>query len=306
MKRKNWKKAAAAAVSVMCIAGALIGCTTNSKGVSNENGTQTTSAGQTTGEISVISREDGSGTRGAFIELFGVEEKDANGNKTDNTTDDATITSSTEVMMTTVAGNVKAIGYTSLGALNTNVKALKIDGVEATAANVKNGTYKISRPFNIATKGDVSEAAQDFINYIMSAEGQKVVEDNGYISESNKGSFTSNGASGKIVIAGSSSVTPLMEKLAESYRKINAGADIQIQQNDSTTGMTYTIDGTCDIGMASRALKDSEKSAGLTDQAIALDGIAVIVNNNNSNDTMTSEQVKSIFTGKTTDWKDIR
>lgn len=307
MKRKNLKKAAAAALSVLCLATVLVGCGSEGKTTSKDGGTQTTTGEtKTTGEISVISREDGSGTRGAFIELFGIEEKDSSGKKIDNTTEDATITSSTEVMMTTVAGNVKAIGYTSLGALNTNIKALKVDGVEATAANVKNGTYKISRPFNIATKGTVSDAAQDFINYIMSAEGQKVVEDNGYISQGNKGAFTSNGAAGTVVLAGSSSVTPVMEKLAEAYKKLNANVDLQIQQNDSTTGMTYAADGTCDIGMASRELKDSEKSAGLTGQAIALDGIAVIVNKGNSLDAMTSAQVKAVFTGDTTDWKDLQ
>ena len=258
------------------------------------------------GAISVVSREDGSGTRGAFIELFGIEEKDASGKKVDNTTDDATITNSTEVMMTTVAGDEAAIGYTSLGALNSSIKALKVDGAEATAANVKSGTYKISRPFNIATKGTVSEVTQDFINYILSEDGQKIVESNGYISQGNSGVFTSNGASGKIVVAGSSSVTPVMGKLLEAYQKVNTGAKIELQENDSTTGMTAAIDGTCDIGMASRELKDSEKSAGLTNQVIALDGIAVIVNNKNSASNITSEQVKAIFTGETTDWNNVK
>ena len=258
------------------------------------------------GDITVVSREDGSGTRGAFIELFGIEEKDASGKKVDNTTDDATITNSTEVMMTTVAGDEAAIGYTSLGALNSSIKALKVDGAEATAANVKSGTYKISRPFNIATKGTVSEVTQDFINYILSEDGQKIVESNGYISQGNSGVFTSNGASGKIVVAGSSSVTPVMQKLLEAYQKVNTGAKIELQENDSTTGMTAAIDGTCDIGMASRELKDSEKSAGLTNQVIALDGIAVIVNNKNSASNITSEQVKAIFTGETTDWSNVK
>ena len=231
--------------------------------------------------INVQSREDGSGTRGAFIELFGIEEKDADGNKIDNTTEEANITNSTEVMLTSVAGDEYAIGYVSLGSLNDTVKALKIDGAEATAENIKAGTYKIARPFNIATKGDATGLAADFINYIMSDEGQKVIEDNGYISVSD-GKFESNGAKGKIVVAGSSSVTPVMQKLLEAYQKVNTGAKIELQENDSTTGMTAAIDGTCDIGMASRELKDSEKSAGLTNQVIALDGIAVIVNNKNS------------------------
>ena len=304
MRMKNWKRFAAVAMSVMCM-GTMLACG-SSGSASNDSKTGSAGSSSKSQTITVVSREDGSGTRGAFIELFGIEEKDANGKKVDNTTDDATITNSTEVMMTTVAGDEAAIGYTSLGALNSSIKALKVDGAEATAANVKSGTYKISRPFNIATKGTVSEVTQDFINYILSEDGQKIVESNGYISQGNSGAFTSNGASGKIVVAGSSSVTPVMEKLLEAYQKVNTGAKIELQESDSTTGMTAAIDGTCDIGMASRELKDSEKSAGLTNQVIALDGIAVIVNNKNSASNITSEQVKAIFTGETTDWSNVK
>ena len=304
MRMKNWKRFAAVAMSVMCM-GTMVACG-SSGSASNDSKTGSAGSSSKSQTITVVSREDGSGTRGAFIELFGIEEKDASGKKVDNTTDDATITNSTEVMMTTVAGDEAAIGYTSLGALNSSIKALKVDGAEATAANVKSGTYKISRPFNIATKGTVSEVTQDFINYILSEDGQKIVESNGYISQGNSGAFTSNGASGKIVVAGSSSVTPVMEKLLEAYQKVNTGAKIELQENDSTTGMTAAIDGTCDIGMASRELKDSEKSAGLTNQVIALDGIAVIVNNKNSASNITSEQVKAIFTGETTDWNNVK
>ena len=304
MRMKNWKRFAAVAMSVMCM-GTMVACG-SSGSASNDSKTGSAGSSSKSQTITVVSREDGSGTRGAFIELFGIEEKDASGKKVDNTTDDATITNSTEVMMTTVAGDEAAIGYTSLGALNSSIKALKVDGAEATAANVKSGTYKISRPFNIATKGTVSEVTQDFINYILSEDGQKIVESNGYISQGNSGAFTSNGASGKIVVAGSSSVTPVMEKLLEAYQKVNTGAKIELQESDSTTGMTAAIDGTCDIGMASRELKDSEKSAGLTNQVIALDGIAVIVNNKNSASNITSEQVKAIFTGETTDWGNVK
>ena len=304
MRMKNWKRFAAVAMSVMCM-GTMVACG-SSGSASNDSKTGSAGSSSKSQTITVVSREDGSGTRGAFIELFGIEEKDASGKKVDNTTDDATITNSTEVMMTTVAGDEAAIGYTSLGALNSSIKALKVDGAEATAANVKSGTYKISRPFNIATKGTVSEVTQDFINYILREDGQKIVESNGYISQGNSGVFTSNGASGKIVVAGSSSVTPVMQKLLEAYQKVNTGAKIELQENDSTTGMTAAIDGTCDIGMASRELKDSEKSAGLTNQVIALDGIAVIVNNKNSASNITSEQVKAIFTGETTDWNNVK
>ena len=255
--------------------------------------------------INVQSREDGSGTRGAFIELFGIEEKDADGNKIDNTTEEANITNSTEVMLTSVAGDEYAIGYVSLGSLNDTVKALKIDGAEATAENIKAGTYKIARPFNIATKGDATGLAADFINYIMSDEGQKVIEDNGYISQGSNGAFTSDGSTGKIVVAGSSSVTPVMQKLIEAYKAINKDAEIELQESDSTTGMTAAMEGTCDIGMASRELKDEETEKGVKATEIAKDGIAVIVNNDNDLEELSSDQVKSIFTGDITDWEDV-
>lgn len=307
MRKVSLKKSAAIILSIACVAGSLIGCGGSSNSGSSASSNSSAASGQSAlKKITVVSREDGSGTRGAFIELFGIEEKDASGKKIDNTTEDANITNSTEVMMQTVAGNPAAIGYTSLGALNSSVKALKVDGAEATVANVKSGSYKVTRPFNIATKESVSEAATDFINFILSAEGQKVVEDKGYISEGNKGAFKSSGASGKVVVGGSSSVTPVMEKLIEAYKKVNANVTIELQQSDSTTGMTQAGDGTVDIGMASRELKDSEKSKGLKGTKIAIDGIAVIVNKDNSLDSISSEQVKSIFTGKVTDWSQVK
>ena len=254
--------------------------------------------------ITVVSREDGSGTRGAFIELFGVEEKDADGNKVDNTTEEASITNNTAVMMSTVAGDVDAIGYISLGSLNDSVKAVKIDGVEATAENIKSGEYKVSRPFNIATNGEVSDVAQDFIDYILSPEGQAVVEENGYIAVDSTDAESTQ-PEGKIVVAGSSSVTPVMEKLKEAYAEVNPNAEIEIQQSDSTTGMTSAIDGICDIGMASRDLKDEELEAGLTATTIANDGIAIIVNNDNPTEDLTADQVKSIYVGEVTTWGDL-
>ena len=255
-----------------------------------------------TSAIAVYSREDGSGTRGAFIELFGVEEKDESGEKVDNTTEEAIITNSTDVMLTSVAGDTYAIGYVSLGSLNDTVKAVKIDGAEATVENIKSGTYKIARPFNIATKGEASEAAQDFINYIMSGDGQKVISDNGYIGDDSAAAFESNGAEGKVVVGGSSSVSPVMEKLIEAYKAVNANVEIELQTSDSTTGMTGAADGTLDIGMASRELKDSETEAGLTATKIAMDGIAVIVNQENPAEDLSSDTVKGIFTGETTTW----
>ena len=261
-------------------------------------------ASAASGTIDVISREDGSGTRGAFIELFGIEEKQGD-EKVDMTTEDASITNSTSVMMTTVAGDENAIGYISLGSLNDTVKAVKIDGAEASAENVANDTYKVSRPFNIITTDKLSDAAQDFENYIMSADGQKIIEDNGYISVGDKPAYEAADVEGKVVVAGSSSVTPVMEKLAEGYKAVNDKVDIEVQQSDSTTGMTSAIDGLCDIGMASRDLKDSETEAGLTATVIAKDGIAVIVNNDSGVEELTSEQVKDVYTGNITTWEDL-
>ena len=261
--------------------------------------------GSMEGVIDVISREDGSGTRGAFIELFGVEQKDASGEKVDYTTDDAEITNSTEVMITSVAGDKQAIGYISLGSLNDSVKALKIDGAAATVDDIKDGSYKIARPFNIVTTGEVSDVAQDFINFIFSEEGQKVVEDNGYISQGNQGAYTASGKSGKVTVAGSSSVTPVMEKLAEAYKALNSEVTVEVQQSDSTTGVTSALEGVCDIGMASRDLKEEETAKGAQGQVIAMDGIAVVVNNENPVEDLTAEQVKDIYVGDTTDWSEL-
>ena len=256
-------------------------------------------------DITIVSREDGSGTRGAFIELFGIEEK-KDGEKVDMTTDDAQITNSTSVMLTTVAGDDYAIGYVSLGSLNDTVKALKIDGEEATEQNIKDGKYKICRPFNIATKAETNSQTQDFIKFIMSDEGQAIIEENGYISNGSEGAFTGEEVEGKIVIAGSSSVTPVMEKLKEAYAKANKDVTVEVQQSDSTTGVTNAIEGTCDIGMASRDLADSEAKKGVKATVIAKDGIAVIVNKDSKVDELTSAQVKDIYTGKTTKWADIK
>ncbi len=257
-----------------------------------------------TSAITVVSREDGSGTRGAFVELVGVLEKGADGKSVDKTTTEATIVNSTSVVMTTVAGNKYAIGYISLGSLNDTVKALKVGGVEATSANVQNGSYKIARPFNIATKGEVSAVAQDFIDYIMSKEGQAVIKAGGYIPVAGDNAYAGTKPSGKVVVAASSSVTPIMEKLKEAYLKLNTGATIEIQMSDSGTGMNATKDGLCDIGMASRDLKDSEKEV-LTGTTIAIDGIAVIVNKENTMPDITVEKIKDIFTGSLKTWSAV-
>lgn len=253
--------------------------------------------------ISVVTREEGSGTRDAFTELTGVLVKDGS-NKTDNTTTSAVTINSTEAVITNVKDNEAAIGYISLGSLNDTVKALKIGGVEATADNVKSGDYAVSRPFNIAYKGELSDVAQDFVDYIMSSDGQKIVSDNGYVTVSENAAYSGKKPSGKISVAGSSSVSPVMEKLAEAYQKVNTNAKVEIQTSDSSAGMQSAMGGTCDIGMASRDLKDEEKSA-LKVETIAKDGIAVIVNNANTCDDLALDQVKSIYTGETTVWSDI-
>lgn len=281
---------------------ALTGCGADKGTDSNNGGT-----GTGTDTISVLTREEGSGTRGAFIELLGIEEKNADGKKIDKTIDTAETTNSTSVMITTVQGNKAAIGYISLGSLDkSKVKALKVDGAEATTDNVKSGEYKVARPFNIATKGDAAGVASDFIKFILSADGQAVVEKNGYISEGNTGAYKASGQKGKITIGGSSSVTPVMEKLKEAYVKLNPDVTVDVQQNDSSSGMKGAIDGIYDIGMASRDVKDSEKEAGLNSIKIALDGIAVIVNKDNTLDSITSEQIKNIYTGSLTKWSEIK
>ncbi len=293
------KKRIFAVLTATAIAAMITGCGTSN----NSNGSAEYGASDL-GAITVVSREDGSGTRGAFIELMGIEQKDADGNKTDMTTVDAMITNKTDVMLSTIAGDPAAIGYVSLGSLNNNVKALQIDGAEATAENVKNGTYKVSRPFNIATKGEPTGVAKDFINYILSADGQAVVSED-YISiNDNAAEFETDGSSGKIVVGGSSSVFPLMEKLAEGYEAINSAAEIEVQSSDSTAGMSGAADGTFDIGMASRELKDDEASK-LKGTVIANDGIAVIVNNENTISGLSSEQVQKIYTGEITDWSEV-
>ena len=287
------------ALCAICACMALLaGCSSNSGSDSSSSSDE---------PINVTHREDGSGTRGAFIELFGIEEKDDSGNKVDKTTDSAAITNSTAVMMTTVANDKDAIGYISLGSLDDSVKAVKIDGAEATADNVKSGDYKVSRPFNVVTKSDtqLSDVAQDFLNFIMSSDGQKVVQDEKYIPVEAKGSYTASGLSGTVKVAGSSSVTPVMEKLAEAYQALNPNVTVEVNQSDSTTGVTSAIEGACDLGMASRELKDSETSEGAQATVIATDGIAVIVNKDNSIEDLTSDQVKQIFTGEITKWSEI-
>ncbi len=278
---KKTMKITAVAAALGILAGSLTGC-----------------GGASGGAISVISREDGSGTRGAFTELCGI----ADGDK-DSTLDSAEVTNSTAVMLTTVAGNTSAIGYVSMGSLDNSVKAVKIGGVEATTDNVENGSYAISRPFNIVTKEDgLSEAAQDFINYILSSNAAEVISDEGYIPVGTE-AYTSNGASGSVVVGGSSSVTPVMTKLKEAYESINADVSIDVQQSDSTTGVTSTQEDICDIGMASRELKESE--TGVVSTVIAMDGIAVIVNQDNAVEDLSIDQVKQIYTGEITDWESL-
>lgn len=301
MKKTIKKTLAVLFASVMTV-GVLAGCSGGSTtDTASDSSSESSSSG---GKITVISREDGSGTRGAFVELFGVEEE-VDGETMDMTVETADITNSTSVMMTSVADNVNAIGYISLGSMNDTIKALNIDGAEATADNIKNGTYKVSRPFNIVTKEGLSEVAQDFIAFILSDEGQAVVEENNYISESSTGPYAGTSPAGSITVSGSSSVTPVMEKLKEAYAAVNPNAEIEIQQSDSTTGVNGAIEGICDIGMASRELKESETSQGVTAQVIALDGIAVIVNNDNPVSEATSDQIKQIYTGEITDWSEL-
>ncbi|MBQ2747117.1 MAG: substrate-binding domain-containing protein [Firmicutes bacterium] len=290
---KRTKKLVLCLLTVVLVMGSFAACGNNDEGFSASN------------EIGVISREDGSGTRGAFIELFGIEQKNEAGEKIDNTTPLASITNSTAVMMTTVQGDKYSIGYISLGSLNDTVKAVEIEGVAASADNIEAGTYEAARPFNIVTSGEVSDLTADFIDFILSEEGQSIVEEAGYIAITTGEPYTGRPEGGKVVVSGSSSVTPVMEKIKEAYVAKNPDVTVEVQQSDSSTGVNDALDGTCNIGMSSRNLKESEIEKGAVSTVIAMDGIAVIVNNENPVTKLTKEQVKSIFTGETVTWDQI-
>lgn len=309
MKKTSTKLISVLAAGVI-MASAFAGCggSSSSTASNGESGNSGSSAASDTASfdvsktISVVTREQGSGTRDAFVELTGVLVKDGD-TKKDTTRTDAVTVNGTEAVITNVKGNEAAIGYISLGSLNDSVKALKIEDVDATAENVKSGEYKISRPFNIAYKGELSGLAKDFVDYILSSDGQAVVSKEGYVTVSENAAYAGTKPEGKITVAGSSSVSPVMEKLIEAYKQVNTKAEIELQTSDSSAGMQSAIDGTCDIGMASRELKDTEKE--LTSTAIAKDGIAVIVNTSNTTESLTMDQVKAIYTGEAKVWSDI-
>lgn len=299
------KKMLAVLSMAAMVTGLVAGCGNSAEEADTTDKAETVVEWDASNDITIVSREDGSGTRGAFIELIGIEEK-IDGEKVDMTTEEAQITNNTSVMLTTVAGDDYAIGYVSLGSLDESVKALKIDGVEATAENIKSGDYAVSRPFNIAVKEDLDNAvADDFIAFIMSTEGQKIVEENGYIAVDGAAAYEGTAPEGKLVVGGSSSVSPVMEKLIEAYKAVNANAEIELQTTDSTTGMESAISGAYDIGMASRELKEEELAGGLVGTVIATDGIAVIVNNNSTVDDLSAEQVKSIYVGEVYTWEEV-
>lgn len=257
-------------------------------------------------DITVISREDGSGTRGAFIELTGVEEKNADGKKVDNTTEAAAIQSSTNGVMTAVANDETAIGYISLGSLNDSVKAVKVGGIEASAETVKDGSYTLARPFNIVTNGEATDpVAVDFIAYCLSKDGQALATEEGYVGSEGE-DYTSVQPEGKITVGGSSSVSPLMEKLIEAYKTVNPNAELELLTSDSTTGVSGALDGSYTICMASRELKDSETEGGAVSTVLAQDGIAVVVNPANSVEDLTVDQIKGIYTGELTVWSDLQ
>lgn len=320
MKKNLFTKAAAFIAVAALTAGTFAGCSNSGSKDNATTAAGATKAEQTTDkqdnnaaadfdtskDITVVTREEGSGTRGAFVELTGVEQKNADGKKIDMTTEEAIVQSSTQNVITAVNGDTYAIGYVSLGSLNKDVKAVKVDGVEATVDTVKSGDYKVQRPFNIATKDDVSDAAKDFISYIMSSEGQAIIEDKGYIKvDDSAAAYTATDAKGEVKVSGSSSVTPVMEKLKEAYEKVNSNITITINQSDSSTGMKDAAEGISDIGMASRDLKDSELET-LKNTVIAKDGIAIVVNNASPIENLTSDQIMKIYTGEITTWADVK
>lgn len=291
------KRIAALALSAVLVMAAMTGC-----GGTEGDGKEADF--DATQEISLITRESSSGTRGAFIELTGLEVKDADGNKIDTTSEEAVIFKSTQAVISGVAGDAYAIGYISLGSLNNTVKAVKVEGVEAAAENVGNGTYQLARPFTIATKDGLSDAAQDFVNYILSDAGKTIIEENGYVSVSTE-SYETNGASGTVTASGSTSVAPLMEKLMEAYKEVNPNVSVKIDTSDSSTGVSDVIKGVSDIGMASRELKDEETAEGVKGTTIAQDGIAVIVNQGNPCENLTIQQIKNVYLGDITTWETL-
>lgn len=297
MKRKNLTLSVIAILALIAMVVGLISCSNGAKTESEQN-----APSQTSGAITVISREDGSGTRDAFTELMEITDEDGN----DATTMSAEITNSTSVMASTVQGNAKAIGYVSLGSLSDKVKALKVDGVAPSVETVKDGTYKLQRPFNIAYKeAEISETAKDFMAYIMSAEGQAVIEEEGYISIDTTTSYKASGAKGTVTVAGSTSVAPVMNVLADKYRALNPDVTVEIQESGSSAGIESAIQGAVEIAMSSRELT-SEELETLKSEKIATDGIAVIVNQSNSFDGLTSQQIKEIYLGNITKWEEVK
>lgn len=311
------RKITLSAAALLMVA-ALAGCSGNNSSTASESSAADaskadSSAAESTAskldtDITVVSREDGSGTRGAFVELMGIEQKNDAGEKEDMTRGDAEISNSTNGVMMSVAGNVDAIGYISLGSLNDTVKALDVNGVECSVADIKSGDYVVARPFNVCyqqEKLDGNAAAKDLITFIESDEGQKIIADNGYISIESKGAYTASGVTGAISLNGSTSVGPVMEKLCEAFKALNPDVSIDIQQTGSGTGISSATEGTCDIGMSSRELKQEELDAGLTEMKIADDGIAVIVNLENPIENITSDEIMKIYTGEINNWSEL-
>ncbi len=307
MKRKS----IILAILVVALAVFGVACGNKNDAPAKETKTETKEEAKTeepagmTGEIHVVSREDGSGTRGAFTEITGVLQKE-NGEETDKTFDEAIVQNSTNAVITTVSGDEASIGYISLGSLSDVVKAVKVDGHEATAEKVKSGEYAVARPFNIAYREDkITDLGKDFLAFIMSEEGQKIAEDHGYVSNGNTGAYTPSNMEGSLTIGGSTSVTPLMENLVDAYKAHNPGFKADIQATGSSAGMTAAMEGAVEIGMASRELKDKEKEA-LTSEVIAMDGIAVIVNNENSIQDISMDNIRQIFTGELRNWEEVK
>lgn len=275
----------------------------NTANTANTEDTAKGDSGGGGGQIVVVSREDGSGTRGSFTEITGILSKDENGEEVDNTTVDALVQNSTEAVITTVAGNPDAIGYISLGSLNDTVKALKVEGGDPTPEAIVDGSYPLSRPFLLLTKEE-NPLVEDFLKFADSDEGQSIIEEAGYVKVGKGGTYEASGQSGKFTVAGSTSVTPLMEKFVEAYTEKNPDVTIDIQSTGSSAGIQATMEGTADLGMSSRELKDDE--TGLNKTVIAQDGIAVIVNNDNPVEEISLDSIKSVFTGEMTAWKDVK
>ncbi|HBC29891.1 MAG TPA: phosphate ABC transporter substrate-binding protein [Clostridiales bacterium] len=256
-------------------------------------------------DITVVARDAASGTRGAFHEIMNIIVKE-NDTEVDKLVVGALEFDGTDKVITAIEGDKYGIGYISLGSVSERIKAVAVDGVEPTVENVRSGSYSVSRPFLLVTKGTESKLVKDFLKFTESAEGQAITNEMKFIGAIDApGEYTASGMSGTIKVAGSTSVAPLMEKLQEAYNELNPDVTFETQAQGSSQGIKAAIDGSYDIGMASRELK-AEEASELNRYVLAIDGIAVIVNNENPKSDLAADDITNIYIGEITKWNEVK